>query len=197
MVSAQAITGTEILIDPHAHAWSPLCRPGQPISFCSVDCHERQHESHPSITGVFSPTAQFAGGGWAVRRGVGRRSAVLLVLGIAEEGRQVLSLSEEPDDVDVISDDEVEPAAREVRHAPEPQPWNSAQLFHAWRAGSWHASDRVERGDRCPEEPFTELVAAFEPVVARAFDEIGLGERAESSRDHPSSNARSRSSAMT
>lgn len=81
--------------------------------------------------------------------------------GIAEEGWQVLSLSEEPDDVDVISGDEVEPAAREAGHAPEPQSWNSAQLSHAWRAGSWHAADRVERGDRGPEEPFTELVVAF------------------------------------
>ena len=119
------------------------------------------------------------------------------MLGIAEEGWQVLSLSEEPDDVDVISGDEGEPAAREAGHAPEPQPWNSAQLSHAWRAGSWHAADRVERGDRGPEEPFTELVAAFASVVARAFDEIGLGDRAESSSRHPSSNARLRSSAMT
>jgi len=124
-------------------------------------------------------------------------SAALLVLGIAEEGGQVLSLSEEPDDVEVIIGDEVEPPAREAGHAPEPQPWNFAQLSHAWRAGSWHTSERVESGDRGPEEPFTELVAALAPVVARAFDEIGLGERAESSRGHPSSNARSRSSAMT
>lgn len=124
-------------------------------------------------------------------------SAALLVLGIAEEGGQVLSLSEEPDDVEVIIGDEIEPAAREAGHAPEPQAWNSAQLAHEWRAGSWHASDRVERGDRGPEEPLTELVAAISPVVARALDEIALGERAESSRGHPSSNARSRSSAMT
>ena len=124
-------------------------------------------------------------------------SAALLVLGIAEESWQVLSLSEEPHDVDVIIGDEVEPPARKAGHAPEPQPWNSAQLTHAWRSGSWHAADRVERGDRGPEEPFTELVAALAPVVARAFDEIGLGERAEPSRGHPSSNARSRSSLLT
>ena len=48
--------------------------------------------------------------------------AALLVLGIAEEGGQVLSLSEEPHDVDVIIGDEVEPPARKADHAPEPQP---------------------------------------------------------------------------
>lgn len=108
-----------------------------------------------------------------------------------------MSFGEEPDDVNMIIGNEVEPSAREARHAPEPQPWNSAQLSHSGRASTWHPTDRVERGDRGPEEPFTELVAALAPVVARAFDEIDLGERAESSGGHSSLNARSRSSAMS
>jgi hypothetical protein len=100
----------------------------------------------------------------------------LLMLGIREDRREVLRLGEESDDVDVIRSDEVEPAAGKAGHATEPQTWNTAQFAEAWRACTWHPTDRLERRDGCTEESFTELVTALAPVVAGAVDEVDLGE---------------------
>ncbi len=78
----------------------------------------------------------------------------------------------------MIRSDEVEPAAGKAGHATEPQTWDTAQLAEAWRARTWHPTDRRERRDGCTEETLTELVTALAPVVAGALDEIDLGQGA-------------------
>ena len=49
-----------------------------------------------------------------------RRRYALLVLNVDEDGRQILGVREQPDDVDVVVGDEVEPSAREAADATDP-----------------------------------------------------------------------------
>ena len=114
----------------------------------------------------------------------GRRIGSLLLLGISENGCDVLGISEQADNIDAIAAGEVEPAAREVRDAADTQAINPTHLAHPRRPGPGHPSDRVQRRNRCIEESFADVGAALVSVVVGSFDEIEFGLRAKDRERH-------------
>ena len=104
---------------------------------------------------------------WAVAR-----SSVSLAFKV--DRRKVLSVRKQPNDVNVIRGDKVEPAARETRDSTDAKPRDAVELTDKWRTCARHLLDSAKGLKSGGEESRTKFLAADSAIVTGTLDEIDL-----------------------
>lgn len=120
------------------------------------------------------------------------------VFDIAENRREVLSKSEQTNDIDITTSVEIEPSTRKPLNAAGAQVRNATELADTQGSGARNTSDHAKRIDSRPEEPLTQIIATNIAVVPNPINQIRLSERPQPNFGHKAEpSARSRSSSTT